>query len=293
MFRNMKVSIIIPCTRGKRVLRTVESIVKQKTKYSYEILVVGKRSGLSKFPFGVRSIESNNKLKPGKARNLGAKKAMGKYFLFLDDDCMVGEGWIDKNINILKSTEDLGAVGGKIVGYSKKYFSRCTDYTNFWRQQGNSKRIVDQLYTASLGVKKEVFVKFDGFDENLVVGEDVNFVKKLARYGYKSLFVPQIFVLHDHRRANLKDFLNYMYDNGFKTGLNVLETNRGIIYKILLCFFRKAYFLFVFPTALIYTISNLYINLLSNRGMLLYLPFIFMGYLVYHFGIAVKLLKEA
>ena len=289
----MEVSIIIPCTRGERVLCTIESIVEQKTKYSYEILVVGKKSDLPKFLLGVKRVISNNKLKPGQARNLGAKKASGKYFLFIDDDCIASKDWIEKNIEFLKSRKNVGAVGGKISGHSKKFFGLCTDYTNFWRQQGNSLRRVDQLYTASLGVKKEAFLKVDGFNEKLMIGEDVDFVNKLTKKGYFCYYNPEIVVFHDHKRDSLRKFLQYMYRNGLLTGLDILKTYQGnIMVKFLWPVFKKAYFLFIILMAILYTGACFCLNVSSNWKIVFLTPFIFLGYLVYHCGIAVRLLKE-
>lgn len=290
----MEVSIIVPFTRVKKVRQTVDSLLKEKTSYSYEIIIIGERKKFTgSFPNIVKKVRSNKKLLPGQARNLGIKSAQGKYLLFLDDDCLVSEDWVEKNVNFLKSKKKIGAVGGRIKGKSQKYFALCTDYTNFWRQQGNSLRKVNQLYTASLGVKKKAFLKVGGFDKKAKIGEDVDFINKLGKNGYLSYYTPKIIVLHDHQRDTLKKFLKYMYNNGLFTGLYILKTQqRNVAVKFFLPIFQRAYFFFVVPMALFYTGANLYLNLFSNWEMIFLLPFIFLGYLVYHFGIAVKLRRE-
>jgi len=270
----MEASIIIPSTRTKGLKKTRESLLRQKTKFSYEIIAV-------------------ENLLPGQARNRGAKRALGKYLLFIDDDCLASENWIENNINFLKTKKNIGAVGGKIVGKSPKFFSRCTDYTNFWRQQNNQLRKTSQLYTASLAVKKETFLKVSGFDEKAKVGEDVDFINKLEKHGYISWYNPEIVVLHDHKRDTFSKFLKYMYNNGLATGLYILKTHQRIaLVRVLLPIFKQAYFLFIIPMAILYTGANLYLNFSSNWKIIFLLPFIFLGYLVYHLGIAVRLLKE-
>lgn len=268
----MEASIIIPSTRAESLKKTKESLLCQKTRFSFEIIVV-------------------KNLLPGQARNFGFKSAKGRYLLFIDDDCFAPKDWIEKNINFLNTHKNIGAVGGKIVGKSSKLFSRCTDYTNFWRQQNNQLKTTNQLYTASLAIKKEVFLEVDGFDEKVKVGEDVNLVDKLTKAGYLSFYNPEIVVIHDHKRDTLGKFLKYMYNNGLETGLYVLKTHPGS--ECLLPIFQKVYFLFILPMAILYTIASLYLNFSSSWKIIFLLPFIFLGYLIYHLGISVRLLKEA
>ena len=90
----MEVSIIIPSTRAKGLKKTKESLLRQKTKFSYEIIAV-------------------ENLLPGQARNRGAKRALGKYLLFIDDDCLASENWIENNINFLKTKKILVLLGEK------------------------------------------------------------------------------------------------------------------------------------------------------------------------------------
>jgi GT2 family glycosyltransferase len=289
----MDASVIIPFTRPAGAKKAITSLLDQKTRFSYEIILVGQKKNFSQTPVQVKRIESDKKLLPGKARNLGTKSAKGNYFLFLDDDCLAESSWIEKNIDFLKGRKNVGAVGGKITGYSKKFFGLCTDYTNFWRQQGNILRRVNQLYAASLGVKKEAFLDVGGFDEKVSVGEDINFVNRLDKAGYLSYYDPDIVVFHDHKRDNLGKFLKYMSENGLSTGPDVLKAHRGnhlvgFLWPIL----ERAYFLLVVPLAVLYTGASFSLNFSSSRKIVFFLPFMFLGYLTYHFGVAVKLLMK-
>lgn len=289
----MEASIIIPFTRVEGAKKTINSLIGQITQFSYEIILVGEKKKFFKTLPRIKKVKSASKLFPGEARNLGAKIAKGAYFLFIDDDCLVPDDWLGKNIKFLKTEKKIAAVGGRIRGASPKFFSLCTDYTNFWRQQGNSLRLATQLYTASLGVKKEAFFKVGGFDEKARVGEDVDFINKLNKSGYLSYYNPEIIVFHEHKRDNLEKFLKYMFDNGLFTGLYILKTyEENILIRFFLPIFRRVYFLFILPMAILYTGASFSLNFSSNWKMIFLLPFIFLGYLAYHFGIGVKLLGE-
>jgi len=287
----MEASIIVPFTRPVLGKRTINSLLNQKTSHSFEIILVGKKENMVKISSKkIKKAFCDFSLLPGQARNFGVKEALGKYLLFIDDDCLATKNWLEKNLSILKKTEKIGAVGGRIIGFSRKYFSRCTDYTNFWRQQGDHLRKTTQLYTASLAVKKEAFEKVGGFDEKVKVGEDADFVNRLSQSGYFSFFNPKIVVFHDHQRDTLNKYLNYMFNNGLDTGLYVLKNYRQI--KSFFPILKKTYFIFIIPTAFLYTGASLFLNLRSNWKIVIYLPFIFLGYLVYNSGIAVRLIKD-
>lgn len=289
----MEASVIIPFTRVEGAKKTIESLMTQRTRFSYEIILVGEKKKFFQAPARIKKVKSPKRLLPGEARNLGTKIAKGAYFLFIDDDCLVPDDWLEKNIKFLKTRKKIAAIGGRIKGYSQKFFSLCTDYTNFWRQQGGRLRRVDQLYTAALGVKRVAFLKVGGFKERLRIGEDVDFIKRLTNKGFLAYYCPEIVVFHDHKRDSLGKFLKYMYWNGFFTGLKIIKTHQEkTIVKFLLPVLKKAYLLFVLPLAIFYTGANCYLNLFSDWKMIFLLPFIFLGYLVYHFGIGVKLLRE-
>lgn len=286
----MDASVIIPFTRVGGVKKTINSLLGQKTKHSYEIIIVGEKKISFKTPSPVKRVKSDQALLPGEARNLGAKSAKGTYFLFIDDDCRADAGWIEKNIDFLKSRKNVGVVGGRTIGSSRKLFSLCTDYTNFWRQQGNLLRKTNQLYAASLGVKKEAFLKVGGFNEKVSVGEDVDFVNQLDKAGYLNYYDPDIVVFHDHKRDTFGKFLKYMYDNGLSTGPHVLKTHRNNLpVKLLWPILERVYLLLIIPLAVLYTGASLFLNISSNREIVFLSPFLFLGYLAYHLGIAVKL----
>lgn len=278
-----KVSVIIPVTRPRLAQKAKESVLNQKDKsFSLELIL-----------FPAKGIT------PGKARNQGAEKAKGEILLFLDDDCQVGESWLKENLKALKDHE-VGAVGGMILGKSKKYFARCLDFANFSLSQIplGEERVVS---STSLGVRREIFEAIGGFDEVLEIKEDTDLCYRLIQRGYKCVYQPKIKVFHDHGRTTLKKFLVYQYLNGRKSGLAVenrypdlafsqkLGKINEILKRIQHPFF---YFLFLIPLALVGTIYTLILNFPYHRDVFLYTPFIFLGKLVCQIGIFKWLFEE-
>ena len=265
----IEVSVIIPFTRADRVRKAIESVRQQDTRCVFELILVGKKESFVG-PFdGVVGLPQERQPLPGEARNIGARHARGKHLLFLDDDCHADGKWMDGNVAFLKTHDGMGAVGGKIVGVSDSYFGLCTDYANFWRQQNNRPRKTDQLYTATLGVKKDVFEAIGGFSETLAVGEDVDFVRRLARSGYVSYYCPDIVVYHDHRRTTLRTYMRYMYSNG-----------RQVASK------PRINFLVALPMAAAHGCLSFLMNLGAFRRLIFVMPFVLVGYVAYYWGIA-------
>lgn len=269
-----KVSVIIPVTREK-LAREAETSVRDQ-KYSRLEIVKVRAKGL----------------KPAEARNKGAKKARGEILLFLDDDCRAQKDWLVENLKALADPK-IGAVGGMIRGKSKSYFGCCHDFANFTFVQGLQRRSMP-LCAASFGIRKEVFEKVGGFDEGLRIGEDVDLCLRLEGLGLKTVYEPEIEVLHDHGRETLKDLLIYQYNNGRIKGL-IIESRypRDLWFAFLKAVARPwIYWFLVLPFALMATLVAVGVNL-KDRSEVVYLsPGIFLAKLACQLGIFVSTLKR-
>lgn len=220
METNALISVIIPCTRLSVVKNTIKSILRQRNGVNaeLELIVVGRDVSSLESQFSIRAINYKGvKLTPGRARNLGANIANGKFLIFIDDDCEAGEEWLKNNLSIL-SAEEIGVVSGRIISKSKRYFARCTDFSSFDRLQ-SSQKSEQGLAAATFGIRKEVFLKAGGFDEGLLAGEDLDLCYKIVKMGYKTLYDPSISVYHNHGRENLYSLIKYLYMGGRHSGL--------------------------------------------------------------------------
>lgn len=268
-----KASVIIPVTR-KKLAQKAEISVHAQSYPELELIKV-KAKGLF----------------PAEARNRGAKRARGEILVFLDDDCQAQKDWLVENLRVLADPE-IGAVGGMIRGKSKKYFSRCLDFANFTFVQGLRRRFMP-LCAASFGIRREVFGKVGGFDENLRIGEDVDLCFRLKRLGLKTVYEPRVRVWHEHGRKTLKDLLVYQYNNGRVKGLTIESRYPVNVWFAFLKAVAKPwiYWLFVLPFALLATLVAVGVNL-KDRPEVIYLsPGIFLGKLTCQLGVFVWTLR--
>jgi len=268
-----KVSVIIPVTREKLAQKAISSVKRQN--YPCLQIIKVKAKGLN----------------PAQARNKGAKRAKGEILLFLDDDCQAGENWLEENLKAL-ADKQIGAVGGMIKGKSRKYFSRCLDFANFTFAQGE-KRCFMPVFSASLGIKRSVFKKVGGFDERLVVGEDLDLCWRLKKMGWQTVYEPKVKVWHDHKRTSLSKVLKYQYKNGKTKGL-VIEKRYADdnLWFFILKKTAKPWFcwIFILPFALLATAAAVVVNL-KDRIFLL-IPGIFLAKLACQWGIFVWILGQ-
>ncbi len=218
-------SLIIPVyNRPQEVKELLESLI-QQTVCDFELIIVEDGSQISS-----REIVETYKdqLKPyyyfipnggpGKARNFGAKKAVGEYLIVLDSDCIVPTDYI-KNVEEEINKTNADAFGGpdkaaddfsdiqKAINYSMTSF-----FTTGGIRGGKEK--MDKFYPRSfnMGIKKEVYEKLNGFAD-MRFGEDIDFSIRLYKAGYKVCLFPSAWVYHK-RRTDWKKFFRQVYNSG-------------------------------------------------------------------------------
>ena len=136
-------------------------------------------------------------------RNIGAARAKGDIFSFLDADCLVPENWL-QNINKFLDDPKIG-----IVGCSRFLLpDRCSWVEQTWKsQKKETEGYVKWVGSGNLSIKKDNFKKIGGFNKSLVTSEDWELCfrvkKKLNLNTYSSLDVS---VIHCKCRETLLDF---------------------------------------------------------------------------------------
>jgi glycosyltransferase involved in cell wall biosynthesis len=206
----MKYSIIIPTKDRPDFLKAcLESIRKQiGSRDDIEVIVVDDGSEAGK------SIENQMICKHGNAiylkheynrkmavaRNTGASVACGKWVIFLDDDVIINENWIDRLIELTDS------ITGEVVGIEGKVIPSGN---GIWdREVSNLKG--GAYLTCHLIIRKDIFDKLSGFDPEFeYLGpfcEDHEFATRALWMG-KIIFDNALSVTHLPRKINLIKFL--------------------------------------------------------------------------------------
>lgn len=255
-----KISIVILTYNSSRfILPLIKSIFDQqkKSKSEIEIIIVDNNSTDNTLnevkKFGSKLILIENKENLGFARgiNIGANKAKGEYLLFINPDTKFIKGSVEDLIPVFNSHKNVGIVGGKLVGENGKIEKSAGRIFGFWEtilialgldeifKVRSSPQEIQKVGFVSGGfmmVKKELFEKLNGFDENYFMYiEDMELCFRAKKYNYLTVFTPDVILNHEGHGSSNRSFA---IENIYK-GLFYFHKKNSffLLYLIIKCVF--------------------------------------------------------
>ncbi len=206
--------ILVLYNRAELTLQCLYSILRSDID-SYEVIIVDNASTdetprLLKQIRGARIIQNETNLHFLKACNQAAKKASGKYVLLLNNDSQLVPGSISSAVRTLNSSNDIGAVGGKIIlpdGTLQEAGSiiwqdgSCLGYgrgDSPFDPQYMFKRDADYCSAAFLITSRELFLEEGGFDEDYSPAyyEETDYCVRLWKRGKRVVYDPNVIIFH-------------------------------------------------------------------------------------------------
>lgn len=213
------VSIIIISYNTEKLLNDcLTSLYTHLKKFSFEVIVVDNDSHdtsvamvKKNFP---KTIILDTKKNPGfgTANNTGAAMAHGDTLLFLNSDTEVFDSSIAEMEKFLNSDEKIGVVGGALLNPDKtaqRSFNHFYDVSHTAQLLfgGDKKELasqdlsktqkVDWVSGGFLMIKKDVFGKINGFDENIFMYlEDMELCYRVHKEKFDVYFYPKARVIH-------------------------------------------------------------------------------------------------
>lgn len=208
------VSIIIPCkNEGINVVNTINSAIKAKCKYPFEIVIIddGSIDGCCDFvnkdeKFSQIRVVKTEGIGLAKAKNLGAVHTKGEYFIFCDAHLFFPDCWIDALIDPIRSGI-ADAVNPGIadhlnpanIGYGYRGWNENLEPK--WNTEVTKLTPSAQLAGGCFAISKDCFFDIGGFDRGFRVWgrEDEEISIKMWLFGYKCYIQPNTTVLHVFR----------------------------------------------------------------------------------------------
>ncbi len=125
-----------------------------------------------------------------RARNEGYRRAEAEKIIFLDDDSMPRDGYLEEAARTL---EDEAAVAGKTVHPRDDLFAgQLTSHYSF----GETPTYVDRFWGCNMGIRKEVLDAVGGWDENMGWGHEEKELAKRVIPNYDIYYNPEMVVDH-------------------------------------------------------------------------------------------------
>ncbi len=226
MENNPKYSLIIPTFgRPDEVDEFLDSLTRQEYK-NFEVIIADGTPKKSledvankykdKVPFTFLYEEY---LPVSDARNLGAQKAKGEYFIFLDSDCIIPIQYLNEVDKVLqeKNYDLFGGPDAADVNFTPVQKAISYSMTSLFTTGGirGKKNHVGVFHPRgfNMGIKREAFEKVNGYDVNFKCGEDIDLSIRILKEGFKSGLIPDAYVFHK-RRTDFKKFFKQVYRFG-------------------------------------------------------------------------------
>ncbi len=120
----------------------------------------------------------------GHQRNLGAEKSRGKYILFLDADNRLPQGYLTElSARCIKKNAQAFTTWSKPD--SKSLQDRVVMFTLNLGLSIGAKIRLPATFGSCIGCERSVFQQSDGFNASLVFMEDVDFIQRLVKKGFR------------------------------------------------------------------------------------------------------------
>lgn len=235
MQHQYKVAVIIPTLNEEKFIeQCVESVIRQSFPFSEMDVMIIDGGSTDKTTDIVKALTddySNIRLiqNPGKiqsiAFNIGVRESTAPYIVRLDAHVLYSKDYIEKCIDLIKSNNSYGNVGGIcIIKASRKGLvpeaSAILNQVKFGIggaafRVGNEAGEVDSVPFGTF--PREVLEKVGGMREDLARGEDNEINSRIRKNGYKVYIDPKIqstYFSRDTIKANMRQ----MYANGMSIG---------------------------------------------------------------------------
>lgn len=227
------VSVVIPCfNRVDLTRQCLESLAAATDHVAFEIVLVdnGSSDGTDAVEFSGRApfrlLRNEDNRGFARACNQGAAAAAGEIILFLNNDTVVLQGWLDSLVAAFGVDRKLGIAGSRLLFPDGTLQHAGVDLVRdgqgllhgthrLYREAGSSPAalvpsLVPAVTGAALAARRHVFEAVGGFCEEYWNGnEDVDLCLTVAELGWNILYEPRSVLIHFESQSGSERFSGY------------------------------------------------------------------------------------
>ncbi len=195
------ISVVIPSRDPGKSLKTCLDALYKSSYQNFECIVVIDSPDNSnkhiKNYYPIQLIQLDNNYGPSYARNKGVKQANSNLIFFIDDDVEVYPDTIDRIIKVFQNNPQLDAIFGSYDDQPKEtnFISQYKNLFHHFIHQTSSENI-NTFWTGCGAIKKCVFEKVNGFNENYNYVEGIELGFRLYRNNYHIRLIKDLQVKH-------------------------------------------------------------------------------------------------
>lgn len=264
--------ITINFNSSQYTIQLIESIIKNTTNILYEIIIVDNASEkedlfiLKNFTKNINNLKIiENKINSGFASGnmLGVNYASGKYYFFINNDCILLNNAANFFKNFLDSNEDVALVTAKVLDDKKNFSSSYKQFPHVLKQLfGNSiqrffsknkfpsnkikldkNSQVEVVSGSCMFFRADIFCDIGGFDTIFFLYcEEEDISKRVWDIGKKVYFIPEAEVYHKSGGSTTQSIL--MEREFYISYYHLLNKHFNLLERILLkiALFFKLFF---------------------------------------------------
>ncbi|OGK29498.1 hypothetical protein A3B02_02660 [Candidatus Roizmanbacteria bacterium RIFCSPLOWO2_01_FULL_42_14] len=181
---------------------------------------------VQKYPW-LRIIPTGSITRPALKRDIGAEAAKGDILAFIDDDAYPARSWLSQAMTLFEKENIMAVCGpGVLPSYTNIWEKVFDEIFKSWVGSGGfayrftkaPARYVDDYPSMNFLVRKDIFKKLGGFNNDFWPGEDSKLCEDIVyTLGGKILYSPLVLV-HHHRRSDIPGYLRQHARYGFHRG---------------------------------------------------------------------------
>ena len=267
---NYLFSVIVPFQNWNKDLdKLLSALEKQRFKNFELILVSDSEININNtFSFNYKLLICPDL--PSKKRNLAAKKSLGKFLSFIDDDAYPNDDWLQNaSISILKNNF-LCFGGPGLLPKNSTFFEKsaqCYFENKFFnsfseRYSIEKSKFVEEWPTMNFFIDRKIFIKYGMFNETFWPGEDSELCIRLKKNNLEIFYDSNLKVFH-RPRSNIVTLSRQTFRYGLHR-LYLLKKN-----------FNKSSFIFLLPLINIILVTLLlFLYVLYNSKLIYFYSFI-------------------
>lgn len=196
--QNFQISLVIPMKNESETLSLLVDSIERQTFQPAEVVLVDGGSTDETVAIAESLISGNRKYKliktpqasPGKGRNIGAENAQFEWIAFTDAGIKLKPDWLERLAEKALQNSEADIIYGDYSPVISNTFEKIAALTYVPAKRNGAIR---GKFIASSLVKKYVWEKVGGFPD-LRAAEDLMFMERAERLGFKHQFAPEAMV---------------------------------------------------------------------------------------------------